>query len=132
MTNPLSPYKRLLMAVVGAVLMALHGYFSDDVLTSGEMMQTMLAGLGVITVYALPDTPVFRYMKPAAMAAATVLNILIAANNSGEPYDTELWLNVAIQALTVLGILGVKNDPEPAVPPTADTSAKIVPTQQAA
>lgn len=113
------------MALLGAVLLSLHGYFSDDVLTGGEIMQSMFAGLGAFGVYALPDAPGYRFVKPVVMAIAGALNLLIAANSSGEPYSTELWLNVGITVLTVLGIITVQNDPEPAVPPTATTEARV-------
>lgn len=119
--NPLLPYRRALMALLGAVLLSLHGFYSDDVLTGGETMQALFAGLGAFGVYALPDAPGYRFVKPIVMAVAGALNILIAATNAGEPYSTELWLNVGITVLTVLGIITVQNDPEPAVPPTANT-----------
>lgn len=120
------------MALLGAVMLSLHGYYSDDVLTGGEMMQALFAGLGAFGVYALPDAPGYRFVKPIVMAIAGALNILIAATNAGEPFSTELWLNVGITVLTVLGIIVVQNDPEPAVPPTANTEAKVVPLKAAA
>lgn len=126
-SNLLTPYRRAIMAFVGALLVAFQGYLSDGGLVGAEIMQSMLAGLGAFMLYVLPDAPGFKYVKPAVLAISSALQLLVAANEAGEPYDDRLWLNVVISVLTLLGVIVVHNEPEPAIPPTADTVSSGLP-----
>lgn len=126
-SNPLTPYRRAIMAFLGALLVAFQGYLSDGGLVGAEIMQAFLAGLGAFMLYVLPDAPGFKYVKPIVLAVSAALQLLVAANEAGEPYDDRLWLNVAISVLTLLGVIVVQNEPEPAVPPTANTVSTGLP-----
>lgn len=123
MLTAIAPYRKMLAHVAGTVVMALVAFQSDDVLTAAEILQVILAVMGTVMVYALPNMPGARFVKLAASAVSAGLVLLIPVLESGEPLTNALWLNVVFAVGSVLGVLAVDNEPEPAVPPTANTFA---------
>jgi len=124
MSNLLAPYRIALVAVFGSVLLSFQSFWSDDIYTTTEIFQTILQATGAFLAYVLPNAPGAKFVKLGVMALTASLQVLVAVGEDGD-YTRPVWINVAIAAATALGLLFVKNDPEPAVPPTADTSKKV-------
>lgn len=124
MANLIAPYKIALVAVFGSVLLSFQSFWSDDVYTTTEIFQTMLQAMGAFLAYVLPNAPGAKFVKLGVMAITAGLQVLAAASETGD-FTRPVWINVAIAVATALGLLFVKNDPEPAVPSTADTVRKV-------
>lgn len=107
-------YRKFLMALLGAVVVALAAATSDNQLTSAEIAQTVLAGLGMFSVYVLPNAPGYGVAKSLVAAASAGVGLLAGWLASGEEITTSMWLNFALAVGTALGVFLVPNDPEPA------------------
>jgi hypothetical protein len=124
MIQALAPYRRFIAALVGAVATSLVFATTDNVITSPEVVMLATTAFGLMATYALPDTPVARYMKLAANAALNALGLLGGWLAADQEITTSMKLQLVVAVLTGLGLIVVSNDPEPAVPPTADMPAR--------
>lgn len=108
-------YKKFLMALLGAVIVTLAAATSDDVLTSAEIAQVILAGLGTFGVYVLPNAPGYGAAKTFVAAATAGLGLLAGWLASGERITDSMWLNLVLAVGTAAGVFLVPNEPEPAL-----------------
>jgi len=106
-------YRKFLMALLGAVVVTLAAAMSDDVLSSAEIAQVILAGLGTFGVYVLPNAPGYSALKTLVAGATAGLGLLAGWLASGEQITDSMWLNLALAVGTALGVFIVPNDPEP-------------------
>lgn len=53
----LAPYAKFIVAALVAALTALYAALSDDVVTTSEWVAIVLAGLGAVGVWAVPNKP---------------------------------------------------------------------------
>jgi hypothetical protein len=124
MNQALAPYRRFLAALFGTVATVLVAATTDDVIGSEEVVLMAMSVAGLMSTYALPDTPMARFMKLGANAALNGLGLVAAWQASGQDITTSMQLQVVVAVLTGLGLIIVQNDPEPAVPPTAEVPAR--------
>jgi hypothetical protein len=122
-TEIFTPYRAAISAVLGAVALAYVGVITDDVVTNSELVGLILVGLGTFMTYLLPNMPGYRLVKLLTNAAFQGLSLLIQYIDTGEHITTAMWAQLGIAVAVALGIVALPNDPEPAVPPTADLPA---------
>lgn len=106
-------YKKLLVAVIGAAVMAAYGYFDDSIITNLEWVQIASAGVGAYLVWLTANGPVgsfWRYSKTIAYSLTAVLAVLYTTLPDG--LTSNEWFTIAIAGLTALGILATPNAPE--------------------
>lgn len=106
-------YRKFLMAAAGAVAVALAAATSDDTLTSAEIAQTILAGLGVFSVYVLPNAPGYAFAKSLVAGGTAGLGLLTGWLAAGDKITSSMWLNFGIAVTAAMGVLILPNDPEP-------------------
>lgn len=119
----IAPYHKAILYSIGAVIVAFQSYATNDVFTPAEILQTMLAGLGVFLVYMLPEAPGAKHVKAGVGLIIVAGQVLVAALEAGEPLDGSLWVNVLVAIVTAMGLVPNINEPEPAVPSTAGLPA---------
>lgn len=112
----MTAYSKFLTALFGAAIVTLAAAMSDDVLTSAEIAQVVLAGLGTFSVYVLPNAPGYGYVKSLVAAGTAGLGLLAGWLASGQEISNGMWLNLILAVGTALGVFLVPNDPEPAIP----------------
>lgn len=126
MTEILSPYRAALSAVLGAVALAYVGVITDDVVTSSELVGLILVGLGAFMTYLLPNAPGYKLVKLVTNALFQGLSLLLQYIDSGQDITTGMWVQLAIAVAVALGIVVLPNQPEPAVPSTAELPSSTV------
>lgn len=119
----MSAYRKALAALAGAALTFLVVAWTDNVIEPGEWVQALFLGLTAFAAYLVPNAPGYRYAKLYTSAALTGLGLLSGWLVSGQDITDAMWVTLLLQVGTVLGIFVVPNDPEPAVPPTAQQPA---------
>ncbi len=117
----MSAYSKALAALAGAVAVTLAAATSDDVVTSAEVAQLVVTGLAAFGVYLVPNAPGYKYAKAWTAAALAGVSLLAGWLANGQDITTAMWLNVGLAVGTSLGVLIVPNDPEAAIPSTAQT-----------
>lgn len=107
----MSMYRKALVAVVGAVAMALYSAFNgDNHITPEEAINIGIAAFTALQVFItanLPAGTIWNYAKTFTAVALGVLNLLVSEWTGG--IDNAEWVNLAIAALTALGVYGVAN-----------------------
>ena len=111
----MTAYRKFLTALFGAVIVTLVAATSDDKLTSAEIAQVVLAGLGTFGVYVLPNAPGYGAAKSLVAAATAGVGLLAGWLASGEHITQSMWLNLVLAVGVALGVFIVPNDPEPAL-----------------
>jgi hypothetical protein len=110
----MSAYRKFLMALLGAVVITLAAAMSDDVLSSAEIAQVVLAALAPFSVYVLPNAPGYGAAKALVTAALAGVGLLAGWLEAGQEITNSMWLNLALAVGTALGVFIVPNEPEPA------------------
>lgn len=108
----MAAYRKFLMALAGAVVVALAAATSDDVLTNAEIAQVILAALAPFSVYVLPNAPGYGVVKSFVAAATAGVGLLAGWLANGDKITTSMWLNFALAVGTALGVFVVANEPE--------------------
>lgn len=106
-------YRKFLMALVGAVVVTLAAATSDDVLSSAEIAQMVLAGLGTFGVYVLPNAPGYGVAKTLVAGASAGVGLLAGWLAAGDKITSSMWLNLVLAVGAALGVFIVPNDPDP-------------------
>jgi len=102
-------YSKFLTALFGAVIVALAAATSDSVLTSAEIAQVVLAGLGTFAVYVLPNAPGYSAAKTVVSGALAGVGLLAGWLAAGDEITTSMWLNFALAVGTAVGVFIVPN-----------------------
>jgi len=95
-------YGKALLAVVGAIVVALYNFLNDNTVSVTEMIAIIIAGVTAISVYMVPLTPEWPWMKTAIGVVLVVLNALVIIIVDGVTQQ-EIW-ELVIVALTAAGI----------------------------
>lgn len=106
-------YRKFLMAAAGAVMVVIAASTSDNVFTTAEIAQAILAGLAPFGVYVLPNAVGYRFIKSLVAGASAGFGLLAGWLAAGDTITTSMWVNLAIAVATALGVFIVPNDPEP-------------------
>lgn len=113
MVMNLAGYKKLFVAVFGAMIMLAYTMYTDSVITDLEWVQIASAGVGAYLVWLTANGPVgsfWRYSKTIAYGLTALLTTLYVTLPDGvTSYE---WFTIAIAVLTALGILATPNAPE--------------------
>lgn len=111
-------YKKLIVAVVGALVMAAYTYFDDDYISTLEWVQVVGTGVGAFLVWLTangqPGTG-WAYAKTAAYAASAGVASLLVTMNDGDFSQHDLF-TLAIAVLTGAGVLLVQGPPRAETP----------------
>lgn len=106
-----SMYRKALVAVFGAVLMALYSAFgNDNHIGPEEAINIGIAAFTALQVFItanLPSGGVWNYAKSITAVALGVLNLLVSEWTGG--IDHAELVNLIIAAATALGVYGVAN-----------------------
>lgn len=119
----MSAYRKALAALAGAALAFFATAYTDNAIEPGELAQMAFVALTAFATYLVPNAPGFKYAKLITSAALTGIGLLSGWLASGEEITDSMWVVLVIQVGTVLGIFVTPNEPEPAVPPTAQQHA---------
>src|SRR4051812_5600388 len=110
----MSRYVKYVAALVGTVLSALVGALTDNVITDTEWINVAIAGVGALAVFTAPNIPGAIYTKAILAALTAVLQLLVSFISDG--ISASEWLQLAVAALTALGVYQVANTEPPAAP----------------
>lgn len=115
----MSAYMKGVVAVVGAVVMAIAAAWTDDKITNPEWVQVAIAGFTAFQVYITANLglPLWSYSKSITAAALGGLGLLAGYLANGQKMAGSLWLNVAIAAFVAAGVWLAPNEPAPAPVP---------------
>lgn len=115
----MSMYRKALVAVFGAVLMALYSALGNDQhIGAEEAINIGIAAFTALQVFVTANLPfggVWRYAKTITAVALGVLNLLVSEWTGG--IDSAEVINLVIAAATALGVFAVANA-QPATPVT--------------
>ena len=107
----MSMYRKALVAVLGAVVMALYSAFNgDNHVNPEEAINIGIAGFAALQVFItanLPTGTIWNYAKTITAVALGVLNLLVSEWTGG--IDNAEMINLIIAALTAVGVYGVAN-----------------------
>ncbi|WP_336642351.1 hypothetical protein [Microbacterium sp. MMO-56] len=101
----------VLLAVAGVLVTAL----SDDTVTTSELVNLAVIGVGAVGVYLVPNLPngVAQYGKTAvAFVTAALVALLSFLSDGITPSE---WLQIAIAAFAGIGVYIVPNEKPSAV-----------------
>lgn len=101
------PFKAA-VAVVGGLVLALVAALSDDNITPAEWVQIVVAGATAFSIWSTANLPGFIYGKGIVAVVGAVAN-LICSYATGQDITNNEWLNLAVIALTSLGVIAVPN-----------------------
>lgn len=113
----LGRFSKLYAAIAGAVAMAAYGFYDDQILTDIEKIQILSAAVGAFLVWITANGPVgtfWRYAKTVAYGVTAVLALLVTSLPGGLDNQEKVALGIAF--LAGIGVLSLKNDPEPPRP----------------
>jgi hypothetical protein len=102
-------YSKFITALLGAVIVTLAAATSDNVLSSAEIAQVALAGLGTFAVYVLPNAPGYEAAKALVSAGLAGVGLLAGWLAAGDTITNSMWLNLALAVGTALGVFVVPN-----------------------
>lgn len=105
MKNPKAPF---IVALLGVAAMAVlttivNALGNDKIIDSQEMVQIAIQGVAAINIYLTANLPGYESAKKYVMAVILVLQALYTFVIGG--VDTTEWINLAITALTALGVV---------------------------
>lgn len=109
-----SAYRKLLVAVVGAVLLAVQQFYVDGDLSGNDWIQVGSAAVGAYLVWQTVEGPrgtLWSRAKAVAYGLTAVLANVGAAVPGGLSGQEKLALLITF--LTGAGVLALKNKPEP-------------------
>lgn len=108
-------YTKSLAFVVVAVLTAIVAALSDNVITTAELVQAVVAGAGAVAVYIVPNLAagLGAYLKTFVAIATTAGTALVPILGEGGfgNVPTSAWLTVIITALGAVGVYIAPNAP---------------------
>lgn len=108
--DAIKPYWKSVVAVIIAVLSAVQAsLFGDEVISNPEWVNIAIAGVTAAAVFAAPNVPGARYTKVVLAALGAALTVLASAILGG--ITTTEWVQIALAAVGVIGVYGVKNKP---------------------
>jgi hypothetical protein len=98
----------VLLAIAGVLVTAL----TDSVVTTGELVNVGIIGVGAVGVYVVPNAPegVARFMKTAVAFIAAALVALSSFLSDG--ITVSEWLQIAIAAFAGIGVYIIPNETE--------------------
>lgn len=104
---------KLIVAIVGAVAVALQSSLGDDVVTDAEKVQIAIAVFTAISVYITANalTGVWSYTKAISAAVLAGLSLLSGYLANGQEMTSSMWINVVIAFVTALAVRQIKNAP---------------------
>lgn len=110
----MSAYSKALLAVIGAVVMAIASAMTDDTITQPEWVMIAVAGFTAFQVFITANVglPLWDKAKSITAGALAGLGLLGGYLANGEHLTNALWLNVAIAAAVAAGVFAVPNGPE--------------------
>lgn len=100
-------YLKLIVALVGAVVMSVASFATDNTVTTEEWIQVAIAGATALGVWAAANVPQFTWAKTFVVVVLAVLNLLVSYITDG--ISTAEWLNLAVAALTAAGVYATPN-----------------------
>lgn len=100
-------YLKLIVALVGAVVMSVASFATDNHVSTDEWIQVAIAGATALGVWAAANVPQFTWAKTFVAVLLAVLNLLVSYITDG--ISTSEWLNLAVAALTAAGVYAVAN-----------------------
>lgn len=100
-------YLKLLIALLGAVVMSVASFATDNTVSTEEWIQVTIAGATALGVWAAANVPTFTWAKTFVAVVLAVLNLLVAYITDG--ISTAEWLNLAVAALTAAGVYALPN-----------------------
>lgn len=110
----LGRFKKLYAAVAGAAVMTAYGFYDDQTLSGIEQIQVLNAAVAAFLVWITANGPVgtfWRYAKSMAYGVVAVLALLVTSLPGGLDNQEKVALGIAF--LTGIGVLSLKNKPEP-------------------
>lgn len=113
----LGRFSKLYAAIAGAVVMTAYGFYDDQILTDVEKIRILSAAVGAFLVWITANGPVgtfWRYAKTVAYGVTAVLALLVTSLPGGLDNQEKVALGIAF--LAGIGVLSLKNDPEPPRP----------------
>lgn len=106
-------YKKFAVAIFGALVLTGYSLFTDGNISGLEWVEIGAAGVGSALVWITANGPIgtfWRYAKVTSYTLSAVLATLYITLPDGlTGYELA---TLAISALTALGILGARNEPE--------------------
>ena len=95
------------LAVVGVLVVALN----DDVVSTDELVNIGIIGVGAITTYLVPNLPtgVGQYAKVTVTFVVAALVALQSFLTDG--ITTTEWLQIAVAAFAGIGVYVIPNEP---------------------
>lgn len=96
----------VLLAVAGVLVTAL----TDNVVTTPELVNVAIIGVGAVGIYVVPNAPegVARFMKTAVAFVAAALVALASFLSDG--ITTSEWLQIAVAAFAGIGVYIIPNE----------------------
>ena len=95
-------YGKALVSIIAAIAITLYNFLNDEVISTEEWVQVMIAFTVAINVYLVPLTPEWPWMKTAVAVVISLLNALVIVIVGGLTNQEILTLVIAI--LTPLGV----------------------------
>lgn len=107
----MAPYSKALVAVVGAVTVAVASAWTDSTITYPEWVTVAVAGWTAFQVFVTANVglPLWDKAKAVTAGALAALGLLGGYLANGEHMTGALWLNVAIAFATAAGVFAVPN-----------------------
>lgn len=100
-------YLKLLVALLGAAVMSVASFATDNTVSTEEWVQVAIAIATAAGVWAAANVPTLTWAKTFVAVALGVLNLLVSYITDG--ISTSEWLNLAVAALTAAGVYAVAN-----------------------
>jgi hypothetical protein len=101
-------YAKAGAAVVATVLVAVIAAMTgDNVISDVEWINTAIAGVGSLAVFAAPNVPGARYTKAVLAVLSAVLVLLV--NLIVDGVTVSEWMQLGVAALGALGVYAVPN-----------------------
>lgn len=100
-------YVKLLTALVGAVVMSVASFATDNTVSTEEWIQVAIAGATALGVWAAANVPTLTWAKTFVAVVLAVLNLLVSYITDG--ISTSEWLNLGVAALTAAGVYALPN-----------------------
>lgn len=97
----------VLLAVAGVLVTAL----TDNIVTTPELVNVGIIGVGAVGIYVVPNAPegAARFLKTAVAFIAAALVALASFLSDG--ITTSEWLQIAVAAFAGIGVYIIPNEP---------------------
>jgi hypothetical protein len=106
----MSRYGKSLVTIISAVAVTLYNFLNDGVITSEEWVQVAIAITVAISVYLVPLTPEWPWMKTAMSAVVSLLNALVIVIVGGLTSQEILTLIIAVLTPFVVAMAPAVSD----------------------